>query len=64
MTHTMPVAGSSPGLLDHRAQALARCAPFTTRSGAPQCTSPMTPSVHASQKEKGNDRSSANRPSA
>ncbi|MGP8223632.1 MAG: hypothetical protein ACLQQM_11545 [Acidimicrobiales bacterium] len=34
MTHTMPVAGSSPGLLDHRAQGLGAVRPTHDKIGS------------------------------
>jgi len=63
VTHTMSVAGSSPGLLDHRAPG-PRAVAHSQQVGNATVQLPMTPSVHASQEEKGNDRSPANRVSA
>ena len=64
MTHTRPVAGSSPGLVGHRTRGPRAVRPIHNKIGSATVHLPNDPSVHASQKEKGNDRSSANRPSA
>lgn len=59
MTRTMSVAGSSPGLLDRRAQGSDAVRPIHYRIGSATVHFPMTLSTHNRQKEEGNDRSSA-----
>jgi hypothetical protein len=59
MTRTVPVADSSPGLLDRRALGSEAVRPIHCRIRSGTVLFPMTLSTHDRQEEKGNDRSSA-----